>query len=53
MKEVKEHFTSKALVGTGIVLLTVIIGVAVSNVWVTPWLARTVNGMGTTPPATA
>ena len=53
MKEVKEHFTSKALVGTGILVLGVIIGCSISNVWVTPWLARTVNGMGTTPPATA
>ena len=48
-----EHFTKKALVGTAIMLATVIVGVAVANVWVTPMVARMVNGTNTTPPATA
>ena len=38
--------------GTAIVLATVIVGVTIANVWVTPAFARMVNGTNTTPPAT-
>ena len=48
-----EHFTKKALVGTAILMATVIVSVTIANIWVTPKVARLANGTNTNPPATA
>ncbi len=49
MKEIKEHFSAKALVGTAIVVLAVVIGNSVYDKWVKPM----VMSGSVTPPATA